>query len=110
MRMLMSFDTSTTWRCGWRACRWRTTERIWLSVLPIGSVAGSSPLIASVCRNRRPPVGWPSAVRIGSPALMSPLACETTSSRKRLAWRALRATSDSPFLWLSSSSSVPIGR
>jgi hypothetical protein len=31
---------------------------------------------------------------------MSVIAFETISSRKRLAWRALRATSDSPFLWL----------
>src|SRR5580658_898917 len=32
------------------------------------------------------------------------------SSRKRLTWRTLRAASDSPFLWASSSSSTTIGR
>src|SRR5260221_652401 len=41
---------------------------------------------------------------------MSPPSCETISSRKRLACRALRATSLMPFLWSSSSSSVTIGR
>src|SRR5690349_13081996 len=35
---------------------------------------------------------------------------ETISSRKRLAWRALRETSLMPFLWSSSSSSTTIGR
>src|SRR5882762_6861038 len=34
----------------------------------------------------------------------------TMSSRNRLAWRALRAISEMPFLFLSSSSSVMIGR
>src|SRR5579863_1870638 len=32
------------------------------------------------------------------------------SSRKRLTWRTLRAASDRPFLWASSSSSTTIGR
>ena len=40
---------------------------------------------------------------------MSVIALLTISSRKRLVWRALRATSDMPFLLLSSSSSVAIG-
>src|SRR5258706_4981850 len=41
---------------------------------------------------------------------MGPLAWLTMSSRKRLAWRALRAISEMPFLLLSSSSRVMIGR
>src|SRR5258706_6120858 len=41
---------------------------------------------------------------------MSPPSCDTISSRKRLACRALRATSLMPFLLSSSSSSVTIGR
>src|SRR5258708_31595831 len=81
--MLMSFDTSTTSRCGSRACRKRTTERIWLSVLPSGSVAGSSPLIASVCRKRRPFACCPSLVLMGKPSLMFVVCGETISSRKR---------------------------
>src|SRR4051812_47613203 len=40
---------------------------------------------------------------------MSPPCC-TISSRKRLAWRALRETSLMPFLWSSSSSRTTIGR
>src|SRR5437879_13669754 len=41
---------------------------------------------------------------------MGVLAWLTMSSRKRLAWRALRAISEMPLLLLSSSSSVMIGR
>src|SRR5437667_10208933 len=41
---------------------------------------------------------------------MGCLAWLTMSSRKRLAWRALRAISEIPLLLLSSSSSVMIGR
>src|SRR5262249_42756761 len=44
------------------------------------------------------------------PSAMAPAAWLTISSRKRLAWRALRAISEMPLLWLSSSSSVMIGR
>src|SRR5882672_10500126 len=44
------------------------------------------------------------------PSVMGPGAWLTMSSRKRLAWRALRAISEMPLLWLSSSSSVMIGR
>ena len=73
--------------------------------------AGSSPSIASVCRNSRPVAALSpcfaerdALVDVARPAPM------TSSSRKRLAWRALRATSDMPFLLLSSSSSVAIGR
>src|ERR1700689_2611963 len=44
------------------------------------------------------------------PWSMSPVSVLTISSRKRLAWRALRDTSDNPFLLLSSSSRVAIGR
>jgi hypothetical protein len=35
---------------------------------------------------------------------------DTSASSVRETWRALRATSDMPFLWLSSSSSVIMGR
>src|SRR6266852_7141080 len=110
MRMLMSFDTSTTARCGSRPCSVRTTDRIWLSVRPEASVAGSSPFIASVCRNRRPFDCCPSFVFITNPLFMSSTAVETISSRKRLACRALRDTSERPRLCWSSSSSVAIGR
>src|SRR5215831_4599692 len=44
------------------------------------------------------------------PSAIGPGAWLTMSSRKRLAWRALRAISEIPLLWLSSSSSVMIGR
>src|SRR5712691_13335988 len=44
------------------------------------------------------------------PSAMGPLAWLTMSSRKRLAWRALRAISEIPLLLLSSSSRVMIGR
>src|SRR5712671_1482015 len=83
---------------------------MWLSVLPIGRLAGMCPLIASVCRNRRPlalSVSWRAS---GIPSDMGPLAWLTMSSRKRLAWRALRAISEIPLLLLSSSSRVMIGR
>ena len=43
------------------------------------------------------------------PCLMPSSQPETTSSSMRLAWRALRATSDMPFLFASSSSRVIIG-
>src|SRR6266850_5395358 len=83
---------------------------MWLSVLPIGRLAGMWPLIASVCRNRRP-FALSAAWRLsGIPAAMGVLAWLTMSSRKRLAWRALRAISEMPLLLLSSSSSVMIGR
>src|SRR3954470_265896 len=44
------------------------------------------------------------------PFWISPPGLLTISSRKRLAWRALRETSDMPFLLLSSSSRVEMGR
>src|SRR5471032_2103270 len=44
------------------------------------------------------------------PSVISPSSRLTISSRKRLAWRALRETSDRPFLLLSSSSRVAMGR
>src|SRR6266702_5145183 len=83
---------------------------MWLSVLPIGRLAGMWPLIASVCRNRRPlalSALWRAS---GIPSAMGCLAWLTMSSRNRLAWRALRAISEMPLLLLSSSSSVMIGR
>src|SRR6266511_455624 len=83
---------------------------MWLSVLPIGRFAGMWPLIASVCRNKRPLALSASWRASGMPSAMGPLAWLTMSSRKRLAWRALRAISEMPLLLLSSSSSVMIGR
>src|SRR5512134_3987201 len=65
MRMLMSLDTSTTGRCAYCSCRWRTTDRIWLSVLPAAKVRGSSPLIASVCRYKRPPADRETRLDVG---------------------------------------------
>jgi hypothetical protein len=73
-----------------------------------GERRGRSPLIASVCR-KSALRAWPS-LRVLSAARLDVAACETISSRKRLAWRALRDTSERPRLWLSSSSSVAIGR
>src|SRR5882672_3008500 len=83
---------------------------MWLSVLPIGRLAGMWPLIASVCRNRRPFALSASWRLSGIPSAIGVLAWLTMSSRKRLAWRALRAISEMPLLLLSSSSSVMIGR
>src|SRR5712692_10900861 len=68
------------------------------------------PVMASVCRNRRPLALSASWRASGIPSLMGPLAWLTMSSRKRLAWRALRAISEMPLLLLSSSSRVMIGR
>ena len=45
--MLMSFDTSTTWRSVRSFCSARTTPRIWLSALPTGS-----PSTGSICGQR----------------------------------------------------------
>ena len=86
---------------------------IWLSALPPASDGGSAVEIDSVCRNSRPVAapcdfsasGMPFAIA----SKVSPCAV-TSSSRKRLTCRALRATSVMPFLWPSSSSSVKIGR
>src|SRR6266568_6407854 len=83
---------------------------MWLSVLPIGRLAGMWPLIASVCRNRRPLALSASWRASGIPSAMGVFAWLTMSSRNRLAWRALRAISEMPLLLLSSSSSVMIGR
>src|SRR2546422_5715461 len=73
-------------------------------------VCSSDLFIASVCRNRRPFDCCPSFVFMTRPLFMSSTAVETISSRKRLACRALRETSERPRLCWSSSSSVAIGR
>src|SRR3954469_23023739 len=83
---------------------------IWLSVLPMGRLAGTWPLMVSVCRYSRPPAGSASWRLSAMPSLIGPLCLDTISSRNRLAWRAFLATSEMPFLLLSSSSSVMIGR
>ena len=113
IRMLMSFDTRITLRFGWLCDRCITTAMIWLSALPPASDAGSAVEMDSVCRNSRPVAAPLDLSDSGMPlAMASPVspAAVTSSSRKRLTWRALRATSVMPFLLLSSSSSVRIGR
>ena len=111
MRMLMSFDTSTTSRSGCFCCSVRTTARIWLSVRPEASVAGSSPLIASVCRKSLP-LGLLPVPDLERKPLVDRLdipAHDLVEEAARLG-RALRETSDSPRLCWSSSSRVAIGR
>jgi hypothetical protein len=112
--MLMSLDTSTTSRPGCCSRSARTTPRIWLSALPCGRPSGSLTSSSVVWKNNLPAASlWP-VFDNGMPAVASvlPLASvnEASESRLRLTWRALRATSLRPFLLLSSSSSVIIGR
>ncbi len=87
-----------------------TTARIWLSALPLASEAGSTVVMTSVCRYSRPVAAPPDFSVSGMPSTMPSGIAVTSSSRKRDACRALRATSVTPFLLLSSSSSVRIGR
>ena len=108
-RMLMSFDTSTTSRCGYFSCSARTTPRIWLSALPMGRSEGRVLWIAVVWNIRRPVASLLPSADSSRPS-SSCLASCTSASSERLTWRALRATSDMPFFWWSSSSSVIIGR
>ena len=79
-----------------------------MSALAVGRTAGRSPLMASVWRNRRPVAGLAAHALGSGDAVVDVVrgVALTSSSRKRLAWRALRATSDMPFLSLSSSSSI----
>lgn len=108
-RMLMSFDTSTTSRCGYFSCSARTTPRIWLSALPMGRSEGRVLWMAVVWNIRRPVASLLPSADSSRPS-SSCLASCTSASSERLTWRALRATSDMPFFWWSSSSSVIIGR
>ena len=111
MRILMSFDTSTTLRFGLWCCKSSATARIWLSALPLsGSALGNSTLAGRVCSIRRPDACLVPRSLSGTPFSMSLSWLDTISSRKRVACRALRATSVMPFLLLSNSSSVIIGR
>jgi hypothetical protein len=106
----MSFDTRITERLRSNfSKRCITTARIWLSPLAVGRAAGSCTLMASVCRNRRPLASSLEGPRRLMPSSMPSGQVLTISSRLRLAWRALRATSDMPFLLESSSSRVIIG-
>src|SRR5258705_11919132 len=109
MRMLMSFDTSTTSRFGYFCLRYIATPRITLSGFCEATDSGISTFTECVCRKSEPPACCPPLVLSVKPFSMSP-PWETISSRKRLAWRAFLATSLMPFLWSSSSSSVTIGR
>ncbi len=108
--MLMSLLTRITLRfgCAWRRCI--TTAMIWLSALPLASEGGSTVVIVSVCRNSLPVAAPPDFASSGMPSAMLSGMPVTSSSRKRDACRALRATSVTPFLLLSSSSSVRMGR
>lgn len=108
-RMLMSLDTSTTSRCGWRSCSARTTPRIWLSALPMGRSDGSVLWMAVVWNIRRPVASLLPRALSARPSSRLSASC-TSESSERLTWRALRATSDMPFFWWSSSSSVIMGR
>ena len=103
-----------TWRDGWACCRCMTTAMIWLSALPNASEGGNTVVIASVCKKSRPVAAPPLCGLSGMPAVrllnFTALAAVTSLSMKRVAWRALRATSVTPFLLLSSSSSVRMGR
>src|SRR6218665_192058 len=109
--MLMSLDTSTTWR---GACSLRSAwppPRIWLSALPGGRLVGRLYSSGAVWKNRCPPAArWPVESSPTPCAMSAPCAAAASASSVRLAWRPLRATSVMPFLWLSSSSSTIIGR
>ena len=89
-RMLMSFDTSTTSRCGYFSCSARTTPRIWLSALPMGRSEGRVLWIAVVWNIRRPVASLLPSADSSRPS-SSCLASCTSASSERLTWRALRA-------------------
>ncbi len=109
MRMLISLLTNTTSRLAYCVCRLSTTLIIWLSAL-LPAKPGNSVLTWLVCRNNRPVTCRLPWIASGQPFSKSTKSVPTISSRLRLACRALRATSVSPFLLLSSSSSVTIGK
>src|SRR5690606_21313592 len=77
--------------------------------LPIGRLDGSIGATAWVWKNSRPCASRLPSADSAMPCSSSPPAAISASS-ERLTCRALRETSDMPFLWLSSSSSVIIGR
>src|SRR6266404_4373245 len=108
--MLMSLDTSTTSQSARVWLSARTTPRMWLSAFPTGKLGGRTSAIASVCRNRRPVASVLPIEDSKIPSSILWWQVATSASSERLACRALRATSDRPFLWPSNSSSVIIGR
>src|SRR6266403_6051461 len=108
--MLMSLDTSTTSQSARVWLSARTTPRMWLSAFPTGKLGGRTSAIASVCRNRRPVASVLPIEDSKIPSSILWWQVATNASSERLACRALRATSDRPFLWPSNSSSVIIGR
>ena len=73
------------------------------------TIIGKTLLMACVWRNNLPVAFLVPCGCNEIPSSMSAIALLTISSRKRLVCRALRATSDIPFLLWSSSSSVTIG-
>ncbi len=116
--MLMSLDTSTTSR-GLRRCasaRAAPAPRRGSGCRPCPEAGLSGSLMSSkvVWKNSLPSASLCPVLDSGMPAFesMLPLASVNvaSASRLRLTWRALRATSLRPFLLLSSSSSVIIGR
>ena len=108
--MLISLDTKTTsWplRVFWSSL---TTAKIMLSPLPSGSPSGKAWVASLVWKYRRPETSWLPSLLSGIPSSKVPLVPATNWSRERLTVRALRATSVIPFLWLSNSSRVVIGK
>ena len=88
-----------------------TTPRIWLSALPCGRPSGSLTSNSVVWKNSLPLRFALAGLGQRNAVLRVQLGAATASaSSSRLTWRALRATSLMPRLWLSSSSSVIIGR
>jgi hypothetical protein len=72
---------------------------------------GSSAVCRRVWKYRRPLASLLPSLDSGMPfSMASSSVLDTSASSVRETWRALRATSVMPFLWLSSSSSVIIGR
>ena len=67
-------------------------------------------VIGCVCRNKRPVAARWLYSASGTPSWMLSSEGLTISSRKRVTWRALRATSVMPFLLWSSSSRIAIGK
>src|SRR5690625_2389522 len=79
-----------------------------LSALPAGSFIGRSVFKACVWKYSVPKASWLPNKSRAKPLLAFSEAA-TKPSKKRLTCRALRATSDIPFFWWSSSSRTTIG-
>ena len=116
MRRLISLDTRMTSLSLYSSCNASAVERIWLSGLMPGRLSGSRFFNASVWKKTWPHrFSWSSLPFFtqgrGRPlAISSRVAQVINSSKKRLTWRTFRATSDMPFLPLSSSSRTTMGK